>query len=769
MRLVQVAKALGMTGQELRKELMQVNFGIKPTDREVPDSLAKGIVRFIAQKKGIQVDIESLGMDMGQDEEASPEEDVEQQEDDSAESSVTEETRESHETGPKIGVVGPGAGMASADGLHVLRKLSLDDVSKEAIAKQQERLHVSKTATDVARREEQAAPRKAAVESHQEQIKRKEGTVTLPDMISVKELAEKTGIQVPKLVQTLMKNGVMATITQSIDYDTAAIVMSELGVETQREQKTASAEHLQSRNLRELMKDDPEKLQPRPPVIVVMGHVDHGKTAILDAIRQTDVVSTEAGGITQHIGAYQVEHTVDGVSRKITFLDTPGHEAFTAMRARGAQVTDIVILVVSAEEGVKATTIEAINHAKEADVPIIVAINKMDKERADPDRVKGELAQYGLQPEEWGGTTSMVPCSAVSKQGISDLLDHIIFLADVREFKANPDRQAVATVIESHLDTSLGALATIIVNTGTLRVGDIIVCGETTGKVKSLTDAHGKRLVDVGPSGPARVSGFGGVPRVGEIVQAVASDREARALLEQVQEFAGGEQKRNFADLVTRLSEGKITYLKVVLKTDAQGSQGAIQDALGKLSAEDGMVNVKVIHSAVGGVSENDVMMAAASDGIVLAFHVPVPPEVLRTAEREGIEVRQYRILYELLDEVSALLTGLVQPVEQESILGHLQVRGVFLTKHSEQIIGGKVTDGAIKRVPFRLQRPSSGSGELEVVGTGRILSLKHVDKDIKEAKEGSECGMRVDTTTPVQEGDVLEAYIREFKKKEGA
>ena len=751
MRLVQVAKALGMTGQELRKELMQVNFGVKPTDREVPDGLAKGIVRFIAQKKGITVDIDSLGMEPEQEEERAGAEEGEKPAE-SADASV----------GP-ITSIKPKAAPVSAEGLHVLRKLSLDDVPKEAIRQQQEQLKANKSAAEEARREERAldkaAPRKAAAESHQEQIKKKEGIVVLPEMISVKELAEKTGIQVPRLIQTLMKNGVMATITQSIDYDTAAIVMAELGVETQREQKAASAEHLQSRNLRELMKDEPEKLQPRPPVIVVMGHVDHGKTAILDAIRQTDVVSTEAGGITQHIGAYQVEHPVDGINRKITFLDTPGHEAFTAMRARGAQVTDIVILVVSAEEGVKATTIEAINHAKEADVPIVVAINKIDKERADPDRVKGELAQYGLQPEEWGGTTPMVPCSAVTKQGISDLLDHVILLADMREFKANPSRKAVATVIEAHLDSSLGPLATVIVNTGTLKVGDIFVCGEVGGKVKSLMDAHGKRLTDVPPSGPARVAGFDHVPRVGDIMQAVSSDREAKQLMDRVREFAGGEQKRNFADLVTRLSEGKMKQLKVVLKTDAQGSQEAIQEALRKLATEG--VSVKVIHGAVGGVSENDVMMAAASDGVVLAFHVPVSGDVLRTAEREGIEVRQYRILYELLDEVTALLSGLVEPVEQESILGHLEVRGVFLTKKSEQIIGGKVTDGTLKRVPFRLMRDGAQ------VGTGRILSLKHVDKDIKEAKEGSECGMRVDTSLPIQEGDVLEAYIREFKKKE--
>lgn len=748
MRLVQVAKALGMTGQELRHELTQVNFGVKPTDREIPDSLAKGVLRFIANKKGLKIDVDAIVGGMGV---------------------VTEE--EGDKEAPAAEAQAP-TGVVSAapkqpDGFNVLRKLSLDDVPKSAIAQQQARdaaKKPTKLELDERRREEKLLqPRKTAVSHDQQQIKKKEGLVMLPDHISVKELAEKTGYQVPVVMQTLMRNGVMATITQTIDYDTAAIVASELGLEVQREQREVRAEDLLSRNLAEIIKDEPEKLKTRPPVVVVMGHVDHGKTAILDAIRSTDVVSQEAGGITQHIGAYQVEHEFSGEKRRITFLDTPGHEAFTAMRARGAQVTDIVILVVSAEEGVKPTTIEAINHAKEADVPVIVAINKIDKERADPDRVKGELAAYGLQPEEWGGTTPFVLCSAVTKQGIPDLLDHILLVADIKELKANPDRNAVATVIESHLDTSLGPVVTVIVNTGTLRVGDIFMCGALIGKVKTLMDAKGVRLHEAGPSGPARVSGLSGVPSVGDIMQVVESEKAATVLMEAFKEGVGGQRQRSFADLVSRLSAGKITQLKVVLKTDAQGSLEAIADSLRKKTVVVGgsTIGVKVTHAAIGAVSESDVMMAAASDGMVLAFNTPAGADVLRTAEREGVKVRQYRILYELLDEVELILKGMVEPEEQESILGHLQVRGVFLTKKSEQIIGGKVMDGIIKRVTFRLMRDDVQ------VGTGRIMSLKHVDKDIKEAKEGSECGMRVDTSLPVEEGDVLEAYLRELKRKE--
>ncbi len=758
MRLVQIAKVLNMTGQELRRELSQVNFGVKPTDREVPDALAKGVIRFIAQKKGLKIDLENLDALLSpaaavaeEEREAPP---AEEQAEVSAEETVT------------AGVAAPGrkpTSLPRADGLNVLRKLSLEDVSKAAIERhaKEEQPQVSKEDKAEMEREQKilnrVQPRRAGAEGEQEQIKRKEGTVTLPDQISVKEFAEKTGIQVPRVIQTLMKNGVMATVTQSIDYDTAAIVAADLGVTVRREEGAARAELLFSRNLAEILREDTEETVPRPPIVVIMGHVDHGKTALLDAIRETNVVATEAGGITQHIGAYQVER--DG--RRVTFLDTPGHEAFTAMRARGAQVTDIAVIVVSAEEGVKPTTVEAINHAKEAGVAIIAAITKVDKERADIDRVKGDLAGQGLQPEEWGGEVPVVLTSAVTKQGIPELLDTIILVSDLKGYKANPDRKAVATVIESRLHQSLGALATVIVNTGTLKVGDTFVCGQTMGRVKALMDPGGQRITAVLPSGPARVSGFDALPQVGDILQVVAGERRARELLETLQREQGLRQKRSFADLVSRLSEGQLTQLKVILKTDTQGSLEAIQEALRKQAAASAGLSVKVIHGAVGAVSDSDVMMAMASDAVILAFHAQVPGDVLRSAEREGVQVRSYTVLYQLLEEVDALMKGLVEPEEQESVTGHLEVKAVFLTKKTEQIIGGRVTDGSIKRLPFRLLRGG------EEMGTGRITSLKHGDKDIKEAKEGSECGMRVETSLPIQEGDVLECYVRELKRKE--
>ncbi len=747
MRLVQVAKALGMTGQQLRKELLQVNFGVKATDREIPDSLAKGIVRFLAVKYGLTVNIDTIGQLVVDEEEGEGEAPKHAEQEAAAPAVMTLDQSPTH-----------------AESLNVLRKLTLDDVPKSAIRQEEKKLEkLTKEEKEEHLREQRilsdARLNRLPGTQQQVQIKKKEGTVMLPDSITVKELAEKLGVQVPKVIATLMSNGVMATITQSVDFDTAAIVGTEFGIVVQREQRTAKAEDLFSKNLKELLKDEPENLQPRPPIVVVMGHVDHGKTALLDAIRETDVVGQEAGGITQHIGAYQVEH--GNPPRKITFLDTPGHEAFTAMRARGAQVTDIVILVVSAEEGVKTTTIEAINHAKDAEVPIIVAITKADKERSDPDRVKGELSAQGLQPEEWGGQTPVVLTSAKTKQGLPELLDHILLLADLNNVRANPNRSAVATVIESHLDSSLGSLATVVVNAGTLRVGDICVCGEAMGRVKAMIDPHGKRLENIPPSGAARVSGLNAVPKVGDILQVVSNEKDARVLLSALAVQAGKVQKHTFADLVSRLSEGKVVQLKVVLKTDAQGSLEAIREALAKRSHTGESVSVKVIHGGIGAVSESDVMMAASSDGVVLAFNVIVPSEVQKTADREGVRVRQYAVLYDLLDEVEALLKGLIEPEEEEKIIGHLEVKAVFLRKKSEQIIGGKVTDGFIKRVPFRLMRAGA---QLSV---GRIVSLKHVDKDIKEAKEGSECGMRVEIAIPVEEGDILEGYVREFKKKE--
>lgn len=749
MRLVQVAKILGLSGQELRKELTQVDFGVKATDREVPDNLAMGVIRFVANRRNIPVDWEAVeAMRSG----AQPADKEEAETSDQPQEPAAEATEEKRAA----------AAPKTPENLNVLRKLTLEGVSKEAIDRQKQALErekpkqMTKAEQEQKRNEkriDQRLERKDRSE-HQEQIKQKSGPVMIPSQISVKEFAEKAGVQVPKVVSALMKNGVLATINQQIDFDTAALVAMELGVDVEREQGSVSVEALLVNDLAVLTKeDDPAKLVPRPPIVTVMGHVDHGKTAILDAIRSTDVVSGEAGGITQHIGAYQVVHN----GKPITFIDTPGHEAFTAMRARGAQLTDIAILVVSAEEGVKPTTIEAIAHAKDAGVPILVAINKIDRPNADIEKVKGELAGHGLQAEDWGGTVPMIPCSAHTKQGIPELLEHVVLMAELEELKANPDRPAIATIIESHLDKFRGPLATVIVNTGTLAVSDIIGCGGASGKVKALTDAMGGRIEKVGPSGPAVISGLSTLPNLGDILQVFRTDRELKDYLAAFASKKGQEVKRGFADLVTRLSEGKLKELKVILKADAQGSLESIQEAMKRLKSD--TVQTKIIHAAIGAVTESDVMMAAAGSAIVVGFNADVPPAVSKTADREGVTVKQYDIIYKLLEDLELLLKGLVEPVEEEKVTGHLEVRGVFFTKGSEQIIGGKVTDGFLKRTPFRLVRGGA------VVGNGRITSLKNVEKDIKEAKEGMECGMRVTCSTLVEMTDVLEVYVREFTR----
>ncbi len=747
MRLVQVAKILGLTGQELRKDLMSVELGVKPTDREVPDNLAMGVIRFVANRRKINVDwdqVEAIrgGKQMDEDEEG-------------AKAAPEAETSEQSEA-PAAAPAAP----VKQENLNVLRKLTLEGVSSEAIAREKKAIESERPRASSGHRPSfrPHAPRPAQEQrdrsAHQEQIKKKEGPVSIPNQISVKEFAEKAGVQVPKVVGALLKNGILATINQTIDFDTASIVAMELGVTVEREAGTVSVEALLKNDLSTLTKeDDPAKLTVRPPIVTVMGHVDHGKTAILDAIRETNVVAGEAGGITQHIGAYQAEHN----GKVITFIDTPGHEAFTAMRARGAQLTDVAILVVSAEEGVKPTTIEAIAHAKDAEVPILVAINKMDRPNADPERVKGELAGQGLQPEDWGGTVPMIPVSALTKQGIPDLLEHVLILAELEDLKANPDRPAIATVIESHLDRSRGPLATVIVNTGTLRIGDIVGSGGVGGKVKALTDGKGARIDAVGPSGPAVIAGFENLPQTGDIVQVFEFDKALKAYLAAYEESSGRENKRGFADLVSRLTEGKLKELKIILKADAHGSLESIEAAIGKMTFE--KVQPKVIHAAVGDITESDVMMAAAGDAIIVGFNVEAGSAVQKTADREGVTVRHYDIIYKLLEELVLLVKGLIEPVEEEKVTGHLEVRGVFFNKGSEQIIGGKVTDGVLKRTAFRLMRGGA------LVGTGRITSLKLVDKDIKEAKEGMECGMRVTTTVPVEMGDSLEGFTKELTK----
>lgn len=577
--------------------------------------------------------------------------------------------------------------------------------------------------------------------------------IELPEAITVKEFAEKTGIGAAKVIGELMKNGILANINQQIDFDTAQIIASDIGVSVKKKIGEASAEDVFRGNLQALLKEeDPGDLKERPPIVVVMGHVDHGKTSILDFIRETHVVAKESGGITQHIGAYQVEKN----GRKITFLDTPGHEAFTAMRARGAKVTDIAILVVAADEGVKPQTIEAIQHAQEAGVPIIVAINKMDKEGADPDRVKGELAEYELVSEEWGGKTIMVPVSAKTGLNMQQLLDMILLVADIANLKANPNRAAIGTVVEAHLDRNLGPIATIIVNSGTLHMMDNIVVGGTFGRVKTMKDHTGKNVKEAGPSTPLLIAGLATTPQSGDIFQVVENEKVARTKAQTVSVLQEAEllSRRGVGEIMSQISSGKLNQLKLVLRADTKGSLEAIKQSLAEIKNDD--VGVKVILSGVGNVTESDVMMAAAAGGVVICFHVGMHMNVKEVAERENIEIMQYTVIYKLLDDVRKILTGLLEPEEIETILGKAEVKQIFLTKKKEMIIGCKVVEGKIQKTKVRIFRNG------EMIGEGRVDSLRKVDETVHEVKEGNDCGILYTGYLPLAEGDIVESYKME-------
>ncbi|MBU1019447.1 translation initiation factor IF-2 [Patescibacteria group bacterium] len=592
-------------------------------------------------------------------------------------------------------------------------------------------------------------------------------TIEIEDTISVKEFAEKAELSAAKVIGELMKNGILANINQQLDFETASVIAEELGLKLKRKRGSAAIEDIFRGNLEKLLaENDASVLKVRPPVVSVMGHVDHGKTMILDRIRETNVVAGEAGGITQHIGAYQVVVPSEKKELKgkiITFLDTPGHEAFTAMRARGAKTTDIAILVVAADEGVKPQTIESINHAREAGIPIIVAINKMDKENANPEKVKTELSQHGLQPENWGGDTVMVPVSAMTGDGITTLLEMILLTADMGELKGNPARPAVGTVIEADLDPSFGPVATVLVNTGTLRIMDNVIVGSTYGKVKAMIDHTGKRLKEIKPSGVARIAGLSETPRSGDILQVVGSEKEARTQAVTIKQMLKNEEFKKMGmgvnEIMMRIQEGSLKTLKLIVKTDTKGSLEAIKQSLDKIKSDD--VAIKIVHSGVGAITESDVMMAAAGGGIVIGFHVDANAHVKKMAEREGVEVVIYKIIYELIDDIKKLLTGMLEPEIVINELGKATVKAIFFTGKKNMIIGCKVTEGIFEKdANLRVSR-----GE-EQLGEGKIIALKVVSEDVTQVEAGNECGIKFDSKVKLEEGDVLEAYKEEKRIK---
>lgn len=570
----------------------------------------------------------------------------------------------------------------------------------------------------------------------------------ISEVITVGELAKRMGVKLALVIKTLLDLGVMATINHLLDTDTAAIVASEFGYEVEKvsidSEELIAEEHQTSSE---------ENKAPRPPVVTIMGHVDHGKTSLLDAIRKTNVVATEAGGITQHIGAYQVE-----VGRgSITFLDTPGHEAFTAMRARGAKATDIVVLVVAADEGPMPQTIEALNHAKAANVPIIVAINKIDKPGANPDRVKNQLAERGLIPEEWGGTTVYAEVSAKKNIGIQELLDLILIQAEVLELKADPNKLAKGVVVESKLDKGRGAVATVLVQEGMLKVGDPFIVGTLYGKVRSLVNDKGKRIEKAGPSVPVEVLGLPGVPEAGETFIVLSDERKARqiaSLREQKmkEKELAQKSKLSLEDIYERIQQGEIQELKVILKADVQGSCEAIVDAISKISASN--VKVNVIHSAVGSISESDVMLAEASNAIVIGFNVKVDSKAQQLAEKNKIDIKLYNIIYELIDNIKAAMEGLLKPVEKEVTVGKAEVRQTFSVPKVGTIAGCFVTEGKIVRNNrVKVKRDNN------VLFDGKILSLKRFKDDVREVLQGFECGVSIEGYNDIKVGDTLEFY----------
>lgn len=579
--------------------------------------------------------------------------------------------------------------------------------------------------------------------------------VTLPDALTVRELADLLGVSPVDVIKRLMTNGVMANQNQTIDYDTAAIVAVELGFEPEPE-AAAEAEPVAALVEPEEEPDDPASLKPRPPVVTILGHVDHGKTSLLDAIRKTRVAAGEAGGITQHIGAYQVER--DG--HLITFIDTPGHAAFTAMRARGAQVTDIAVLVVAADDGVMPQTVEAINHAKAAGVPIIVAINKVDLQAANPDRVKQQLTEHGIVVEEYGGDTVCVEVSAATGKGIGDLLEAINLVAEISELKANPNRPASAVVIEAELAPSRGPVATVLVQRGTLHQGGAVVVGETSGRVRAMLDDRGQRVKEAGPSTPVVILGLEEVPEAGERLRAVADEKLARQIAEERRRRREAQEQSqharvNLDTLFNEISAGKLKELIIILKTDVRGSAEAIKGALERLSTPE--VKLKVIHSATGPVTDSDVMLAEASNGIIIGFNTRVEPGARKRAEAAGVEIRTYSIIYQVLEDVEKALQGMLEPVFETVVDGHAEVRATFKSSRVGQIAGCYVTDGTARR--GSLVRVLRGK---TVVAKGRCEGLKRFQDDVREVQTGYECGVVVSGFDKFEVGDVIEFYHEE-------
>ena len=619
--------------------------------------------------------------------------------------------------------------------------------NKEKITSKAKQRPNSQLASTKRRQEERDKMNKLQLEiAKKQQLK-----VEIPDEIAVGELASRMKKTASEVIKQLFKLGVFASVSDVIDYDTAALVAMELGCKVEKEIIVTVEERLIDDH-----EDKPEDLVPRAPVVVVMGHVDHGKTSLLDYIRHANVVSGEAGGITQHIGAY----TVDVNGSPVTFLDTPGHEAFTSMRARGAMVTDIAILVVAADDGIMPQTVESINHAKAANIPVVVAINKMDTVGANPERIKQQLTEYDLVSEEWGGDTIVCPISAKTGAGIDNLLENLVVLAEVLELKANPNRAARGAVIEARLDKGRGPIMTVLVQNGTLKQGDIIIAGTAVGRVRTMINDKGQRVTEAGPSTPVEISGMSEVPSAGDTFNAVADERMARELAEerrvQISSNApGGAKKVSLEDLFSQIQAGEMKTLNIIVKADVQGSAEAVKSSLEKISNDE--VRVKVIHSAVGAINESDVMLAATSGAIIVGFNVRPDNAARDSAARSKVDMRMYRVIYDCINEIEAAMKGMLAPKFREAVIGHAEVRETYKVSKVGTVCGCYCTDGKIQRgCEVRVLRDNI------VIHEGELASLRRFKDDVKEVASGYECGMQVEKFNDIKVGDVIECFIME-------
>lgn len=582
-------------------------------------------------------------------------------------------------------------------------------------------------------------------------------TVELPASITIRDLGERIGSSPIQIIKILMNNGVMANINQIIDFDTAAVVCAELNLDAALEiPEISEEEHGEIPLWRKLIEDEmPENLEKRPPVVTILGHVDHGKTTLLDAIRHTNVAGEESGGITQHIGAYQVVHN----NRKVTFLDTPGHAAFTAMRARGAQGADIVVLVVAANDGVMPQTKEAIAHAKAARVPIIVALNKIDRDDANPDMVKKQLADAGLVSDEWDGDTIIVPVSAKMKTGLEDLLEAITLVADSNTILANPKGKVIGTVIEAKVDKARGVVATLLVQNGTLHLGDAVVVGLSHGKIKAMYDYYGEKIEEAGPATPIQILGLNEVPQAGDLFSVTASDKEARAIVEdrkaKIAEAKQNKKQASLEDIFSRFQAGEIRDLRLIIKADVQGSLDPIISTLNDIDQKE--IKINVLHAETGNISESDIMLASASDAIVVGFNVEADTSANKLAEAEGISIRLYSIIYRLTEDIEKALKGMLAPEKQEVVLGKAQVLTIFSFSKVGKIAGCKVLEGMIRRnASMRVIRSE------QIIFEGEVASLRREKENVRDVREGFECGIRVKGFNDFAEGDILECYTFE-------